>query len=285
MTISTKFDWPAIDDSQFEELLLAIVKAKGAVRAEFRKGPGDKGRDVQAWFNNRDSIGVETQDIYFFEAKHHVAGVSPDHIAGALAWAQAELPHSLILAASSHFTNPCRDNIDAWKRNNPRVKVSLWERPQIEGLVLSSSAVQDFAVSLGLLPPSIRGLLPAHPERYRPADDEVDSGLEMAYRYWLTEEDIEKLDTAATFIEDGGLILEENGLSDKFFEHARLGVPNWAMWLRLMRAQCLLQLSVRDYLFAQVSGAKPEELTDLASLVRKRVQLVSDIGEKSFHVD
>lgn len=285
MTISTKFNWPAINDSQFEELLLAIVKAKGAVRAEFRKGPGDKGRDVQALFNNRDSIGVETQDIYFFEAKHHVAGVSPDHISGALAWAQAEIPNSLVLAASSHFTNPCRDNIDAWKRNNPRVKVSLWERPQLEELVLSSSALQDFAVSLGLLPPSIRGLLPAHPERYRPADDKADSGLEMAYRFWLTEEDIEKLGAAATFIEDGGAILEGSGLSDNYFEHARLGVPNWAMWLRLMRAECLLQLSVRDYLFAQVSGAEPEELNALAGVVRERVQMVSDIGEKSFHVD
>ena len=57
------------------------------------------------------------------------------------------------------------------------------------------------------------------------------------------------------------------------------------MWLRLMRTECLLQLSVRDYLFAQVSGADPEELNALAGVVRERVQLVSDIGEKSFHVD
>lgn len=285
MTISSKFNWPAIDDAQFEELLLAIVKAKGAVRAEFRKGPGDKGRDIQAWFNNRDLIGVETQDIYFFEAKHHVGGVSPDHISGALAWAQAELPHSLVLAASSHFTNPCRDNIDAWKRNNPRVKVSLWERPQLEEFVLSSRTLQDFAVGLGLLPPSIRGLLPAHPERYRPADDEVDSGLEMAYRFWLTEEDIDQLDTVANFVEHSGSILEENGLTYHYFEHACLGVPNWAMWLRLMRAECLLQLAVRNYLYAQVCGAEPEELNALAGVVRERVSLVSDIGKKSFHVD
>jgi hypothetical protein len=39
MSISTNFNWPAINDSQFEELVLAIVIAKGAVRAEFRKGP------------------------------------------------------------------------------------------------------------------------------------------------------------------------------------------------------------------------------------------------------
>lgn len=285
MSLSTKFNWPAIDDAQFEELLLAIVKAKGAALAEFRKGPGDKGRDVQAWFNNRDAIGVESQDLYFFEAKHHASGVSPDHISGALAWAQAEQPHSLVLVASGHFTNPCRDNIDAWKRNNPKVRVSVWERPHLEEFLLSNSALQDMAVGVGLLPPSVRGLLPANPEHYRPSDEESDSGLEMAYRFWLTEEDIEQLTTAAEFIESCGEILEENQLSDKYFESARLGIPNWAMALRLLRAECLLQLAVRDYLFAQVSGAEPEKLATLAETVRKRVQLVSEIGEKSFHVD
>ena len=285
MSISTKFNWPAIDDSQFEELLLAIVKAKGAVSAEFRKGPGDKGRDVQAWFNNRDAIGVESRDLYFFEAKHHVAGVSPDHISGALAWAQAEQPHSLILVASGHFTNPCRDNINAWMRNNPKVKVSLWERPQIEELLLSNLSLQNAAVSLGVLPPSIQGLLPVHPESHRPSEEDADSGLEMAYRFWLTEEDVEKLTVVAQFIEGCGEVLEENKLSDKYFELARLGIPNWVMWLRLLRVECFLELAVRDYLFAQVSGADADKLTALAQTVRERVQLVSETGERSFHVD
>lgn len=285
MSISKQFNWAAINDSQFEELLLAIVMAKGAVSAEFRKGPGDKGRDVQALFSNRDAIGVVSQDLYFFEAKHHVSGVSPDHIAGALAWAQAEQPHSLILVASSHFTNPCRDNINAWKRNNPRVKLSLWERPNLEELLLSNSSLQDAAVSLGILSPSIRGLLPDGPEFYRPSEENTDTGLEMAYRYWLTEEDIETLTTVADLIEGCGEILEEHQLSDKYFELARLGIPNSIMSLRLLRAECLLQLSVRDYLFAQVSGADNERLLSLAQAVRKQVQLVSETGERSFHVD
>lgn len=285
MTIATKFNWPAINDAQFEDLVFSILKEKGGIRMSFRKGPGDKGRDVQAWFNNRDPLGVETQDLYFFEAKHHVAGISPDHISGALAWAQAEQPHSLVIIASSHFTNPCRDNIDAWRRNNPRVRVSLWERHQLEEIVLSSSILQEVAVGLGLLPPSIRGLLPDHPEHYRPAKGEEESGLEMAYRYWLTEADIDQLETVAQFIETIGSILEENGLSKKYFETACLGIPNWSIWLRLMRAECLLQIAVRDYLFSQVSGAKPDRLSTLTELVRARVRLVSEIGEKSFHVD
>jgi hypothetical protein len=285
MAIFNKFNWLAINDSQFEEVVLAIAKEKGAVRVEFRKGPGDKGRDVQAWFNNRDAIGVQTQDVYFFEAKHHANGVSPDHISGTLAWAQAEQPYSLVLVASSHFTNPCRENINAWKRNNSKVRVSMWERKELEEIILSSSVLQNLAISLGLLPPTIRNLLPAHPERYRPLEDEMDSGLEMAFRFWLTEEDVAKLEYVANFIQECGVILEENTLSDKYFELARLGIPNWITWLHLMRSECLLQLAVRDYLFAQVSGANVDDLDKLAKIVQERVELVTETGKNSYHVD
>lgn len=283
MTISAKFNWPAIDDTQFEELILAIVKSKGAIRAEFRKGPNDKGRDVQAWFKHRDSLGVESQDAYFFEAKHHTKGVSLGHISDALAWAHAEQPHSMVLAASSHFTNSCRENINHWKQNNSKIRVLLWERPNLEELILSNSILQDFAVSVRLLPPSVRRLLPPNPERYRLAEDGVESGLEMAYRYWLTEDDVNDLEAVSIFVERCATILEENNLSEKYFEMTHIGVPNWATWLRLMRAECLLQIAVRDYLFAQVSGAESERMNELASAIRERVQLINNIGEKPIH--
>jgi len=284
MTISEKFQWKAIDDAQFEELILAIVKSKSPIYAEFRKGPGDKGRDIQAAFRHRDQIGIESDNTYFFEAKHHTNGVSPDHLSGALAWSQAEQPHTLVLASSSHFTTPCRDNIEAWKRNNPRISVALWERHQIEDLILSNQAVKAFAVSLGLLPPDIESLLPAFPERYRP-EQESDLGLEMSYRYWLTEDDLEQLETAASFIECFGDILSKHGLSMDHFETACLGVPNWSTALRLFRAECSLELSIRDYLFGQASKADSMEMQRLAQAVSERVTKLNEIGQNSFHVD
>jgi hypothetical protein len=285
MSIADKFDWSAIDDSSFEELVLAIVKSKRPVRSEFRKGPGDKGRDIQVWFKNKDSIGSESEDLYFIEAKHHKAGVPPDHIAGALSWAQAEQPHALVFAVSRHLTNPCRDNVDAWKRNNPRVKVIVWERSDLENLILADADLRDLAVKLRLLPPSIHGLLPSHPERLRPSDEERIGEYSMEYRYWMTEEDIEKIDTAAEFVESLGTILGKKGLAYEYFEHVSLGVPNWSTWLRLLKAECLLQLSIRDYLFAQVSKASADEMRDRAQQISERVRFLKDTGAKSSHVD
>lgn len=285
MPTSTKFNWPAIDDAQFEELLLAIVNSKKAVRAEFRKGPGDKGRDIQAIFRNRDALGLETEDQYFLEAKHHEAGVSPDHISGALAWAQAEQPTALVLAASGHFTNPCRENITAWNRNNPKIKVIIWQRPEIEDLVLALDEVRDFAISIGLVPPELSKLLPSDPERLRPSEGEAEIGLEMPYRYWLSEEDVDKLKAVASFLDGCGAIFQELGVSQRYFETTCLGIPNWTTWLRLMHAQCMLDLAIRDYLHGQVSGVAPDLLARSAETVRDRVKLVSEIGGSSFHAD
>lgn len=285
LAILSKFSWDAIDDVQFEELLLELVNIKGAVRANLRTGPGGKGRDVEAYFRNRDALGVETEERYFFEAKHHAAGVSPDHIAAALAWAQAECPSCLVIAATSHLTNPCRDLVEGWSRNNPRVRTVVWERKDLENQILGNALLCDIASGLRLLPPNIRSLLPEHPERYRPSHEEEESGLEMNYRFWLTAEDVDQLELVAKFVEDCGAVFVEHDIADHHFELARLGVPNWAMWLRLMRTECMLQLAVRDYLFAQAAGAEAADLHAKADHVRNWVRVVEEAGRKSFHVD
>lgn len=285
MYTRVKFKWSAINDAHFEDLVLHIVNSKNAVRAEFRKGPGDKGRDIEAIFRNRDALGLETDDIYFVEAKHHEAGVSPDHISGALAWAQAEQPSAMVLAASSHFTNSCRENIKAWSRNNSNIKVIIWQRKEIQDLVLGSVEVRDFAISIGLLPPELSKLLPSDPERLRPNEGEAEIGLEMPYRYWLSEDDVDRLKYVASFLNRCGEIFDELGVSERYFETTCLGIPNWITWLHLMHAQCMLDLAIRDYLHGQISGAAPDLLARLANSVRDRVKIVDTIGGSSFYTD
>lgn len=285
MYTRVKFKWTAINDAHFEDLVLHIVNSKNAVRAEFRKGPGDKGQDIEAIFRNRDALGLETDDVYFVEAKHHEAGVSPDHISGALAWAQAEQPSVMVLAASSHFTNPCRENIKAWNRNNPNIKVIIWRRKEIQDLILASGKVRDFAISIGLLPQELSILLPSELMRLRPGEGESEIGLEMPYRYWLSEDDVDKLKHVASFIDGCGEIFDELGVSEHYFETTSLGIPNWITWLHLMHAQCMLDLAIRDYLHGQTSGAAPDLLAKLANSVRDRVKIVDEIGGSSFYVD
>lgn len=64
-----RFDWTAIDDKQFEKIVYEIVKAHHPVEIETRSGTGGKGRDLQAKFISKGSLGEHIEEIYFVEAK------------------------------------------------------------------------------------------------------------------------------------------------------------------------------------------------------------------------
>jgi Restriction endonuclease len=138
MSITKKFSWNRLTDLQFEELVYAILASGAPERITWRIGPGDQGRDIEVSFSRPGALGETIRETYFVEAKHYQSGVPPTALAGALAWAQAEQPDVLLIAVSSHLTTPCRQHIDAWGRNNPRVRILIWERSELENEILAS---------------------------------------------------------------------------------------------------------------------------------------------------
>lgn len=282
--LGSHFRWNRITDEQLEELLYALLLSQGAARVTWRQGPGDKGRDVEAVFRTRDGVGEMIEETFFAEAKHHTTGVSAVDVAGALAWAQAEHPDALIFATSSHLTTPCREHVAAWSRNNPRVRIVVWERPELENRILSNRATRSRAVGLGLLPPEIADLLPPSPEQFRTRPR--DAGLEMEYRYWIAESELEKIDQVVRVLEELGSALRAAlGDATRHFDLTELAVPNWTTWLRLLKAQLHLQLAVRDYLYALATQASTADVERLAKAVKAAAVTVQDVGDVSSHVD
>jgi hypothetical protein len=101
---------------------------------------------------SKGSLGEHREEIYFIEAKHYQSGVSPEDISGAFTWAQAEQPSALVIAVSSHLTNPCKDAyIPSWRRNNPKVRVIVWEKRDIEDFIKFQSSTGELAVELKLI--------------------------------------------------------------------------------------------------------------------------------------
>jgi hypothetical protein len=283
MSLAADFAWDRISDEQFEDLVYSIVKAAGPLRIRWRKGPGDKGRDVEATFARRDGIGELLEESYFFEAKHHQHGVSPIDIAGALAWAAAEVPQVLVLALSSHLTTPGREHVDAWARNNSRVRIVVWERKEIENRVLSNEATRSLAVQFHLLPPAVQDLLPTDPQAMHKGPSDI--GLEMEYRYWITDDEADQLSYVIDTLGRLGAALRETAGNHKYFDLTSLAVPNWSTFLTLLQAQIKLQIAIRDYMVAQSSGANMIALQELANRVQLHVTRVRELGDSSFHVD
>lgn len=274
MSLARKFNWAVIDDKQFEEIVYDIVEAKNPIQIIWRSDTGGKGRDIQATFFIQDTFGEFIQETYFIEAKHYQAGVSPTDIAPALTWAMVEKPSVLVIATSSHLTNPCRDWIDTWKKNNPTVRVYIWERKDIESFILSKTSTRKAAVRLGLLPPSINDVLPGNPDKAR--DNPVYPAI--AYRYLMTEDEISQIDYFKSFLEDLKQVIYDDCDKYTHFE-IEMGISNWCVFLSYLQAQIRLQIALMNYVFALENNASIEKLQILSENVKDRAKEITDDNE------
>ena len=159
----------------------------------------------------------------------------------------------------------------------------VWERQELENRILSSNDARASAIACGLLPPDVLALLPSNPESLRTGA--VDVGLEMEYRYWITDEEADKLDHVIDTLERLGLLLSKETPSHKYFELVSLAVPNWSTFLRLFQAQVRLQIRIRDYLLAQASNVGAVDLMEYAERLKGDVDRVRELGDSSYHVD
>ena len=284
MSIAEKFRWDAINDEQFEELVFKVLKSANPQQIDWRKGPGDKGRDIQVQFRRQGALGDDIDETYFVEVKHYQAGVSPTAFEGSLVWALAEEPQVLLIVVSSHLTIPCREYLETWREKHPKIRVPPpWERQEIENKILQSSDAREFAISLGLLPPFIQNLLPPNPETFRISEDKTIWPME--YRYWITEEEVEKIGYVVELL--GRLqdaIRSECG-SHKYFEDVCLAIPNWSTFLTLLQPQLRLQIAIRDYLSALHSDVPADTMNRLGQKIKEYVELVRQVGDAAKQID
>ena len=151
------FDWAAIDDKQFEEIVYEIVDTYNPTYIDWRNGTGGKGRDIEAKFKIKGGLDEEREELYFIEAKHFIKqGVKWVKISDAFNWAEDKKPSVLVIATSNHLTNPCKDEISDWENKHPHIHVTRWERKQIESLVLSQLSVKNLAVKFKLIAKSMQ---------------------------------------------------------------------------------------------------------------------------------
>lgn len=92
----------------FENLCYDLLVKYNFHNLIWREGGADNGRDIEASFTFNNTIkNKETK--WFFECKHYTSGgVPPEHLNSKIAWADAELPNSIVIFVSSYLTNNAR---------------------------------------------------------------------------------------------------------------------------------------------------------------------------------
>lgn len=137
--MSLKLKLSHLTPEEFEQLCYDLLREMGAIRLNWRKGtakrgsPADQGRDIECEFEYSIAGGERLKDRRFIECKHHSRGIPPSALEGAVAWAMSERPDSLYFIVSGFLTNPAKQYLDNFKRNNrPPFRIEVWEGPDLE---------------------------------------------------------------------------------------------------------------------------------------------------------
>lgn len=130
-----------LTDTEFEQFCYDLLFEMKFINLNWRKGtgyaasPADHGRDIECQYTHEDIDGQVNLETWFVECKHYQQGVPPDKIQGALAWATAERPDKLLIIASNYLSNPTKDHLENYTRNNrPTFRIKHWEKPDLERL-------------------------------------------------------------------------------------------------------------------------------------------------------
>jgi hypothetical protein len=113
-----------INETQFEEFAFDLLHELKFVNIDWRKGtpkqssPADKGRDIVAQQIVKDIDDATTLQTWFVDCKHFKRAVPPTELQNLLAWAEAERPDVALFVVSGYLSNPSKDYIETYKRNN-----------------------------------------------------------------------------------------------------------------------------------------------------------------------
>lgn len=137
---AVRFD--ALTPTAFEEFCYDLLVECGFTNVDWRKGtpkgssPADRGRDIVAQVDREDIDGHRFVETWFVDCKHYERGVPPDALQGAVTWAQAERPTTVLFIASGYFTNGAKDWISRFEESKPPFRIRVWELPQLRRLLV-----------------------------------------------------------------------------------------------------------------------------------------------------
>lgn len=132
-----------LSPTDFEEFCFDLLSETGFVNVDWRKGtprsasPADRGRDIVAYLEREDVDGHKYQEEWFVDCKHYKRGVPPEALQGAITWAQAERPATVLFIASGYLSNGAKDWIAEYERSRPPFRIRVWEMPQLRRLLVN----------------------------------------------------------------------------------------------------------------------------------------------------
>ncbi len=143
-----------MNETEFEKFCFYLLQSLDFVNLSWRKGtglsssPSDQGRDIQGKLLMKDIDRKQYHEKWFIECKHHVKGVPPEKIQGAISWANAERPDVLLIIVSNFLSNQAKNYLEDFQKNNkPPFRIKVWELKDLENLTAEN---RDLRLKYGL---------------------------------------------------------------------------------------------------------------------------------------
>lgn len=140
LILPSEIPWNEIKGADLEELLYWLFDSMGAKDLEWRiggqgGGAADQGRDLELSFFTPSPDGTLTKQVWWVEAKGRTGTVEAREVHEAVLNAAGKSHiEVLVIATNTNFSNPTRDWVKEWQKNNPRPIVKLWEKTELENL-------------------------------------------------------------------------------------------------------------------------------------------------------
>lgn len=138
--IPSQIPWKHLKGRELEECLYWLIDSMGGKELEWRvggKGAGtsDQGRDLECCFYMSSPEGDLSRQKWWFEAKGRRGTVAPLEVQSAILNAVGKKDIDVLaIVTNTQFSNPTRDWVAEWQKNNPRPVVRLWEKSTLERL-------------------------------------------------------------------------------------------------------------------------------------------------------
>lgn len=190
--IPSNIPWEEFKGAKLEELVYWLLDDMGAKDLVWRKGgqevtSADGGRDIEATFHVPTLGGEMEQQRCWVEIKGRTKTVEAATVKESIINVSGRKDVDVFyFITNTQYSNPTRDWVTDWQKNNPRPKVRLWDKDSLERMISKHPSVVVRVYSDAL---SDQGKLEASTSRfwnqmYFPSKSDLDM-------FWANRETLE----------------------------------------------------------------------------------------------
>lgn len=145
--IPSQIPWDSIKGRSLEECTYWLLEAMGAKSLDWRlggqgNGAADGGRDLECVFHVLDPSGEMISQRWWIEAKGRQGSVSPADIKESIHTTAGKSHVDIhLIVTNQQLSNPTKDWINSWQSAHTRPRVRVWERHDLERLVVRNPSV------------------------------------------------------------------------------------------------------------------------------------------------